>query len=251
MKKFLLSLVALMTFGVSAWADGVTVPLTRISPTLKSTLRVTLSSTAAYRDLQFDLTLPEGISLEGTTGGTVTNKATDHVVAYNTVEGNTLRFVVVDNIIESEDQTATTADPNVYGKTFQDGIIVEIPVRAAEGYTTKQASLSNVSTSKDDGTMVALTEGSFDIKAVLLGDVNDNGVVEPADAINILYYTWGATPAGFYEDVANVNNSDDDKIDQSDAIQTLYITYANSSSSVKAQRSQDIDKTEVDEMDPE
>lgn len=254
MKKFLLSLVALMAIGVSAWADGVTVPLTRISPTLKSTLRVTLSSTEAYRDLQFDLTLPEGISLEGTTGGIVTDKATGHTIAYNTQESGAIRFLVVDNIIESTDQTATSADASAYGKSLSEGIIVEIPVRASETYSgTNSATLANMSTSKENGEMVALAEGAFDIKAVLLGDVDDNGKVESADVVNILYYSWGSTPTTFYTDVANVNNDENDVIDQSDAIQTLYITFANSGAGVKAQRTEIVEETksEVDEMDPE
>ena len=176
MKKVLLSLVALMAIGVSAWADGVTVPQTRIAATRFSKLKVTLESTTPYRDLQFDLTLPEGITLkDAEKGGTVTDLASGHTIAYNAQEGGAIRFLVVDNIIESTDQTATSADASTYGKSLASGIIVEIPINADATFAgTKQATIANMSTSADDGTMVPLTEGTFDIKAVLLGDVDDS-----------------------------------------------------------------------------
>lgn len=249
MKKLLLSLVALMAIGVSAWADGVTVPQTRIAATRFSKLKVTLESTNSYRDLQFDLTLPEGITLKNEAGGIVTDAASGHTIAYNAQEGGAIRFVVVDNIIESADQTATSADAATYGKSLSSGIIVEIPINADATFAgTKQATLANMSTSADDGTMVPLTEGTFDIKAVLLGDVDDSGVVNVNDALWIAEFSLGQIETGFVEEAAYVDTNED--INVNDAVRTAEIALGGGASSIKKRTDDNIDM-ENSELDPD
>lgn len=257
MKKFLLSLVALMTIGVSAWADGVTVPQTRIAASRFSKLKVTLESTTPYRDLQFDLTLPEGITLKDTeNGGTVVDEASNHVIQY-AAEGSTLHFVVVDAIADVYDGTDATnytgenlPDKDSYGKTFTSGIIVEIPINAAATFSgTQTASLANLSTSNDAGDKVDLTDGSFNIKAVLLGDVNDDGFVDPTDALNIQYFYLNDVPDDFVEEAGYVTE-EDEEIDPTDALEVQYIYLE---SGVKKMRNGDVvvKKDDVSTLDPE
>ena len=61
----------------------------------------------------------------------------------------------------------------------------------------------------------------------LLGDVNSDGKVTPADAIMILYHYFGVAQTGFNESVADVNG--DKKISPADAIEALYIYFGSSS----------------------
>ena len=69
--------------------------------------------------------------------------------------------------------------------------------------------------------------GGYFTKKGLLGDVNSDGKVTPADAIMILYHYFGVAQTGFNESVADVN--DDKKISPADAIEALYIYFGSSS----------------------
>lgn len=66
MKKFLLSLVTLMAIGVSAWADGVTVPNVEVRQGKSGTLSVYLNvdTKANYASFAVDVTIPEGFGCE-------------------------------------------------------------------------------------------------------------------------------------------------------------------------------------------
>lgn len=237
----------------SAWAQGtagtVNVPETRIVASRYSKLKVTLQSSTPYRDLQFDLTLPEGITLkDAEKGGTVTDLASGHTIAYNAQEGGAIRFVVVDNIIESADQTATSADAATYGKSLSSGIIVEIPINAAATFAgTKQATLANMSTSKEDGERVDLTEGTFDIKINLLGDVNEDDDVDVQDIVVLIDKIQLGNPPVFNEGAADIDN--DELWDVQDVTGIVSIIQG-SSGNVKKMFYEKL-LNEVDLMDPE
>ncbi len=68
--------------------------------------------------------------------------------------------------------------------------------------------------------------------AFLLGDVNGDGKVTPADAIMILYHYFGVEQSGFILDAADLNG--DSKITPADAIETLYKYFGASSGSSQA-----------------
>lgn len=253
MKKVLLSLVALLAMSVSAWADGVTVPSpTRIAASRFSKLKVTLESTTPYRDLQFDLTLPAGITLKDEAGGTVVDEASNHVLQYN-AEGSTIHFVVVDAVINASQnysaETFPATEKENYGKILSNGVIVEIPINAAATFTgEQQATLANMKVSKDDGTNFNLTDGTFNIKAVLLGDVNDDGFVDPTDALNIQYFYLGDVPSDWVEEAGYVTEEDED-IDPTDALEVQYIFLE---SGVKKMRDDVVvKKAHEDTLDPE
>lgn len=256
MKKLLLSLFALMAIGVSAWADGtVTVPNSRIAASRFTKLQVTLASSSnAYRDLQFDLTLPEGITLKDEAGGTVVDEASNHIIDYK-AEGSTIHFVVVDAVANLYDGTDATnyaigQVPNAtnYGKTLSDGIVVEIPVSAAASFTgEKTAQLSNVKSSTDAGANVNLANGSFTIKAVLLGDVDDSGVVNVNDALWIAEFSLGQEESGFVEAAAYVDTNE--SIDVNDALRAAEIALEDAP--VKKQLDDVEVEKEYDEIEPE
>lgn len=259
MKKFLLSLVALMAFGTSAWADGITIPDARIAASRFSKLKVTVESTTPYRDLQFDLTLPEGITLkDATNGGTVVDEASNHVLKFEADADNAslIHFVVVDAIIDIDqniDETTITAEQKAnYGKTFTNGIVVEIPINAAADFQgTKTANLSNINASFDNGASAFTTAGTgtFDIKAVLLGDVDDSGVVNVNDALWIAEFSLGQVETGFVEEAAYVDT--DEAINVNDALRAAEIALGSSASVKKMFKDVDVDEEESNELDPE
>lgn len=186
MKKGLLTMLALLSMGSSAFAQGtVNVPtVTRKAGEVKEvsvvasrqgTVKIELQNNAEYRDLQFDITLPEGITLaDATNGGTVAIE-TDHAVGFATqTETGAIRFVLYSET----------------GTKLSDAILLEIPVAVAETFTgTQPASLTNVLTSDDAATKsIAIADGNFNFRAMLLGDVNDDGSVTNADQVAVTYY---------------------------------------------------------------
>ena len=76
MKKGLLTMLALLSMGSSAFAQGtVNVPTVKrtagdvkevsVVASRQGKVKIELQNNADYRDLQFDITLPEGITLQG------------------------------------------------------------------------------------------------------------------------------------------------------------------------------------------
>ena len=63
-------------------------------------------------------------------------------------------------------------------------------------------------------------QGYFTKKQIILGDVNDDGNVTPADAIMILYHYFGVAQNGFIKEAADLNT--DTQVTPADAIEALY-----------------------------
>lgn len=226
MKKGLLTMLALLSIGSSAFAQTepivgtgkVNVPIVvrsngaggvkdvkevsvvknRQAYVKIELLEMPTEAEAAYRDLQFDLTLPAGITVT-TAGGVVKDAAAQHTVAFNTLtvdETNSkVRFVVYND--GGEDKTI---------EKFTNGIIVEIPVSVSNGFTgTQPATLTNVLTSNDAAeTSIALVDGPFSFRAVLLGDVNDDGEVKNSDQVAIVMHLLDEPSTPFVFEAADM-----------------------------------------------
>ena len=176
----------------------------------QGTVKIELQGGANYRDLQFDITLPDGITLADETNGGSVAIETDHAVGFATQTATgAVRFVLYSET----------------GAKLSDAILLEIPVTVANTFTgTQPATLTNVLTSNDEATTsIAIADGNFNFRACLLGDVNDNGEVNLTDAVNILYATpqFNSRPDLFVEEVADVNG--DTKLSLPDAVGALYI----------------------------
>ena len=220
MKKGLLTMLALLSIGSSAFAQTVNVPTVMrkagevkevsVVANRQGTVKIELQGGANYRDLQFDITLPDGITLADETNGGSVAIETDHAVGFATqTASGAVRFVLYSET----------------GAKLSDAILLEIPVTVANTFTgTQPATLTNVLTSNDEATTsIAIADGNFNFRACLLGDVNDNGEVNLTDAVNILYATpqFNSRPDLFVEEVADVNG--DTKLSLPDAVGALYI----------------------------
>ena len=220
MKKGLLTMLALLSMGSSAFAQTVNVPTVvrkagevkevSVVANRQGTVKIELQGGANYRDLQFDITLPDGITLADETNGGSVAIETDHAVGFATQTAiGAVRFVLYSET----------------GAKLSDAILLEIPVTVANTFTgTQPATLTNVLTSNDEATTsIAIADGNFNFRACLLGDVNDNGEVNLTDAVNILYATpqFNSRPDLFVEEVADVNG--DTKLSLPDAVGALYI----------------------------
>ena len=191
----------------SVWAQSVTVPDTRVAQQRTNVLKVTLSSASDTRDLQFDLTLPTGISLVEN-GGTVMDAAAGHVIQYQAQTDGSIRFVVVDAIVDYDDPTATSADAATYGKKFSEGVLVEIPVLAAADFDGNPAvaQVTNLYISNDDGQNVSADPANFEFNIImnLLGDVNEDGDVDIQDIVTLISKIQKESPNPFNTGAADV-----------------------------------------------
>ena len=161
------------------------------------------------RDLQFDLTLPEGIRLKnGETGGT--SPVTTHVMGFGPT---TSRFVLY-----SENASYL---PNE--------TLIQIPVEVAESVTDVKTlegqigTLSNILTSDDLARKSKLISESttFPFRVMLLGDVNDDGSVTNADQVAVTYYVLdGSQTVPFVFEAADMefNATKPNNITNADAI---------------------------------
>lgn len=198
MKKGLLTMLALLSMG-SVFAQDFTVPDARVVTARKGVLQVKLTSETTYRDLQFDLALPTGISLvteaaspESPDVTNVKAGAEGHVIAYNAVEDGKVRFAVY--------------DPNE-GKTFTTDVLIEIPVQASEEFTADAvAHVSGLVASDADAKSLAKDNFDFNIIMNLLGDVNEDGKVNVTDILAVASRIKGTSTTPFNEGAANYNN---------------------------------------------
>jgi hypothetical protein len=170
------------------------VPDARVATARKGVLQVKLTSETTYRDLQFDLQLPKGISLvkaaatpEEPDVANVKVGAEGHVIAYNAVDGGKVRFAVY--------------DPSK-GKTFTKDVLIEIPVQASEEFTEDDvAHVTDMVASSNDDAATSNTIRAFDFNIIwnLLGDVDENGAVEVTDVLLTadVVLNEGVAPANF------------------------------------------------------
>ena len=246
MKKGLLTMLALLSIGSSAFAQTVNVPTVvrkagevkevSVVANRQGTVKIELQGGANYRDLQFDITLPEGITLADETNGGSLAIETDHAVGFATqTASGAVRFVLYSET----------------GAKLSDAVLLEIPVDVAESFTgTQPATLTNVLTSNDAAdTSIGIAEGNFNFRACLLGDVDDSGEVDLTDASVLVYKYFGTTPSVFVDEVAYVNN--DEVIDLTDASSVVYLYFGNSSSAKDAFVEEDIVKEDFNDLDPE
>ena len=200
MKKGLLTMLALLSMG-SVFAQDFTFPDARVvtaNTTRQGVVQVKLNSTNVYRDLQFDLTLPDGITLvtesvspETPDATNVKEGATGHVIAYNPVgtEGNVVRFAVYDQ---------------KNGNLFSNDVLIEIPVKFATGKTTGVATIDNLIASNAAAESKPQNEDPFNFNIVLVGDVEGDGVVDVQDIVTLISKIQRENPANFIGVAADV-----------------------------------------------
>lgn len=229
MKKGLLTMLALLSMGSSAFAQGtVNVPtVTRnvngepgpvkevsVVASRQGTVKIELTEFTNYRDLQFDLTLPEGITVVSENEVIQVETAkTSHKVAANAVADNKVRFVVYNEGNVDDDENVIK---------LGDGIIVEIPVNVAAGFEGEvETSLDGILTSDDAATKsIEIGKGDFKFRAVLLGDVNDSGTVTNSDQVAIVMHLLDEPSTPFVFEAADMeyNASKPNEITNADAI---------------------------------
>lgn len=217
-------------------------------------IKIKLTDSSNCRDMQFDLTLPEGITLaEAPTDAEpvkmVEAKDADHVLFY-ALNGQTVKIAVVDKVaaLDANVKAGEVENATSYGQYLANDIVFELPIAVASDFNTNQATIANLVFTDDDATakenLAVAGTTSFDIVALLLGDVTDDGAVNMGDAQAITFHSLGATPSVFIQEVGDVEENT--KIDMGDA-QRITFNFLDSS----AKEAIFVEDVNENELDPE
>lgn len=221
-------------------------------------IKIQLTESANCRDMQFDLTLPAGITLANAPTDAevkmVEAKDANHVLFYaleGTSEGtSTVKIAVVDKVaaLDGTVKAGEVENATSYGQYLANDIVFELPIAVASDFNTDQATIANLVFTDDDATakdnLAVAGTTSFDIVALLLGDVTDDGAVNMGDAQAITFHSLGATPSVFIQEVGDVEENT--KIDMGDA-QRITFNFLDSS----AKEAIFVEDVNENELDPE
>lgn len=180
---------------------------------------------------QFDLTLPDGVSLSLNDKGkflvTKTGRYGDDSQTLNVskLEGNTYRFVCFS--MSNEVITGTS------------GAILNasLTIGASVNTGSYEATITNIVVTKQDGTQLKLNDSKFSIVVtnVIKGDANGDGEVNVSDIVEIVNYIMGKPSANFVQAAADLNG--DGEINVTDIVKVVSIIMDTNSSSAAMHRS--------------
>lgn len=218
-------------------------------------IKIKLTDSSNCRDMQFDLTLPEGITLAEAPTTEEPVKMVDEIndakhVLFYALDGQTVKIAVVDKVaaLAGDVKANEVENATSYGQYLANDIVFELPIAVASDFNTNQATIANLVFTDDDATakenLAVAGTTSFDIVALLLGDVTDDGAVNMGDAQAITFHSLGATPSVFIQEVGDVEENT--KIDMGDA-QRITFNFLDSS----AKEAIFVEDVNENELDPE
>jgi len=200
MKRLNIITTILAMIAANSYAQNLSLANVEVLNGEETELVVNLTEGTSMTALQFNLALPEDVTL-----------SESEIILGEATDGHTLNVQTLDNgdhlfILYS-------MDLNV----FKDGELLRIPVQVGSTatmsngrlYTVRAATVGAISHRCDDAEFMLSVNG-------LLGDINDDGVVDISDYIGVANHILGNTPNGFNATAADVNN--DGTIDISDYI---------------------------------
>ena len=159
----------------------------------KSTMIVNMSNTEPFTAFQYEVVLPEGVSM---TGCTLTERKADQAISYSKLANGNYQVTSL---------SATNTPFN-----GSEGAIVNMRLTLAEdmaegNYTVeiKNIELSTASKAINPGNISA----TLTVTNVLLGDTDGNGKVSIFDAVQVVNYILGTNPAGFVEAAADMDGN--------------------------------------------
>ncbi len=167
---------------------------------------------------QFDLTMPEGVTLtmkgDGTADATVTERTSTHTLSGTTTASGSVRFTA----FSTKNALVTGSEGAVMNIRFD--------VDKEMAYGDYDVKFTNVQlTQKNGSDLTTVYAPDFTLKMsvgpIALGDVNADGVVNVTDAISIIGYIVEERPTWFTESVADVNG--DGFIDVADVVSVIDI----------------------------
>ncbi len=205
------TLLALLAMAGSATAQSLTAQGIEAKGGEEATLTVSLSGATGMTALQFNLSLPDGMTItDDATLGTATN---GHSLSVQTLANGDRLFVLY------------SMDMN----TFKDGELMRIPVTIGTDAMTGDGKLYTVRTATAEAVSYTCAETTFAVTvkaddtpvAVKMGDANGDGTVDITDVVLMVNYILGRPSNHFFFEAADVNSSE--TIDITDVVGVVNI----------------------------
>ena len=208
MNKIILSLALCLTaLSPTRAADDLTIADFLAMPgTTDKELAISLNNDQPYAAFQFDLVLPEGVTVTSFSATERLAQKTD--VQMHQQPNGSYRFIAI----------PTDLTTNITGTS---GTIITITVSVANNAAlgTLTGYFHNIKLSNTSGEGPTYNEISFPINIYKRGDVNNDGDIDIADAVCIVNHVVGKPTPSFNDKAADVN--DDGDIDIADAVRIV------------------------------
>lgn len=195
----------------------------------KSTLEVALTNVDVVKLCQFDLRLPEGVTValnsKGKLDATLSDRAETHTISSRQLSNGDYRFVV----------------SSLDGDSFSDneGVLMTIVLDIAENAVAGEYKVKvfDIELSVPEGSNLRVVkpadaESMFTINDYIPGDVNNDGAVSVTDVGYVINYILEQTPSVFIFDAADMNQ--DGKITVTDVGYIINLILSDASNSRKA-----------------
>ena len=190
MKRLFIIMTMLVMITANSRAQSLSVANIEAQTGEETELVVSLMEGASMTALQFNLALPEGMTMaeRDVTLGAATN---GHTLNVETLDNGDHLFVLYSMDLNS----------------FKDGELMRIPVKAGSK-ATSNGRLYTVRTATAGAVSHKCEETTFNVTvcaAYTLGDVNGDGSVSVTDVTMTISHILGRTPDGFNAAAADVN----------------------------------------------
>lgn len=170
------------------------------------TLSIKMKNSAAIRGFQFDLYLPEGVTVAKSPKGKIlgalsTDRLPDedeHSLTFSEQADGAIRFLCSSQY----DETFTGNDGEIAT------LIVNIGDEMEDGdYAIVMKNMKLTETNINNYYETSYVKSTLTISSYMLGDINSDGVVDVSDYTGVANHIHGNTPAGFVTKAADVDVS--------------------------------------------
>lgn len=189
------------------------------------TLPVSMTNEDEITAMQFELSLPDGVSVAG---ATLTDRKNGHSIDYSQLANGSYQFTVF-----SSSSKAINDSEGVVAN-----VSLSISSSMAVGSYAIQVKNIELTTTAGDAINQADLSATLTVSNIKLGDVNGDDKITITDAVGIVNYILGNASSNFHAEAADVNS--DGSISITDAVRVVNIIL-NQGAGVKERRTQEIE----------
>ena len=167
MKKLLLSLIALLGIGVYAMADEVTVETAQVRVGNSGVMQLVLTTdkTDYYRDFQFTLELPAGITVKE-----IVDEEDATVITHGTTgDACSSKHILASNIVQSDPQVVNYVVNTTTGNKIKSGILANVTLESSTSLSvgnTLQGKVTGIEITDDQNGKHNFDDVTFKIEIV-------------------------------------------------------------------------------------
>lgn len=189
------------------------------------TLAVSLKNSTELTAMQFELDLPDGVTVSE---AALTSRKNGHSIDYALLGNGNYQFTVF----------SSSSKPFIGNDGVLMNVVLSMPAEMAAGdYTLWQKNIE-LTTTTGHAVNIEDRSSTLTVNDALLGDVNGDTKISITDAVGIVNYILGNVSASFLPEAADVNC--DGNITITDAVAVVNIIL-NQSATVKERRRQEVE----------